>query len=167
MSSLKAVYFVCAMAFVIIDANPTPKRDIRASDYAIDSIDIVRTAANALGAAGTAANVAAATAAPLANRARGQRQGYGYGYNPYDYYDNGAAYPSYGDYYGGPSPPRNNYYNGYQQPSQYDYMYGYYPGYNNNYVNRRRNGNTKRRQFRPRPIEATSQKYTVWDLARK
>lgn len=79
--------------------------------------------------------------------ARNRRQNYYYDYpfaNPYDYYK-APAYP--------------DYYNPYYQPSYFNLQPNRKPfGYNTSKKSHRRKGN---------PFEPTTQKYTVWDLARK
>lgn len=135
MSSLKIIYFVCAVAFAV--ANPIKESKAPNKAGQDDSIDIF-------------------DATPLK---REQRQNY---FNPFEYYDSAPSYPSYpsyGDYSGyNPSFPRENNYFGYYPQQQPAY---HRPSY---YGNKKTKKNNRRKY---RPFEATSQKYTVWDLARK
>lgn len=85
-----------------------------------------------------------------------------YFYQPYDYYGgyNNNNFPSYGDsdYY---AQSNNNffsdYYYGTQEPTYHR------PSY---YGGKKSKKNKRRRGYRP-SYEVTSQKYTIWDLARK
>lgn len=82
------------------------------------------------------------------------RQNYFYDYPfsfPYDFFKS----PSYPDYFN-PYYDPSSYYSSYQSnQKQYPYPYGPYPSKKKT---RRRKGNS---------FEPTTQKYTVWDLARK
>lgn len=138
MSPLGIVYFLCIVALVTIEANPIANKNKE-----------VEKASNT----DNPSNVYESKPGK-----RQQRQGY---FNPYDYYDNRSSYPSYGDYnYGGASGQRDyNYYGGYN-PQAYYHRPSYYG--NGNKKNKK---NNNRRKYRP--FEATSQKYTVWDLSRR
>lgn len=140
MSPLSIVYLLCIVALVTIEANPIPNKnkEIEKASNADQTSDIYQ----------------------LKPGKRQQRQGY---FNPYDYYDNSPSYPSYGDYnYGGAGAQRDYSYNNYggYNPQAYYHRPSYYG-----------NGNKKDKKYnnrrKYRPFEATSQKYTVWDLSRK
>lgn len=141
-SPITIVYTLCIVALVTIKANPIPdkNKEIEMASTIDKTSDIYE----------------------LKPGKRQQRQGY---FNPYEYYDNSPSYPSYGDYnYGGAgagaaSAQRD--YNYYDNQQAYYYHRPSFYG-NGNKKNKKSNN---RRKFRP--FEATSQKYTVWDLARK
>lgn len=140
MSPLNIVYLLCIVALVIIEANPIPNKnkELEKASNTDQTSDIYE----------------------LKPGKRQKRQGF---FNLYDYYDNSPSYPSYGDYNsGGASAQRDynfNYYGGYN-PQAYYHSPSYYG-----------NGNKKGKKYnnrrKYRPFEATSQKYTVWDLSRK
>lgn len=135
---LSVVYLLCIVAHVTIEANPIPNK-----------LKEVERASN---------TEKTSDMYELKPGKRQQRQGY---FNPYDYYDNSPSYPSYGDYnYGAAGAQRDYNYYGSYNPQAYYHRPSYY---GNGYKKDKKNNN--RRKYRP--FEATSQKYTVWDLARK
>lgn len=83
---------------------------------------------------------------------------------PYGHYD---IFPPYNEYYSAPSYYPDEYYNALPPPVHRPSYYGnannlLEAGYSLDYKKTH-----KRRRYRPDRFEATSQKHTIWDLARK
>lgn len=145
---LVAIYsFTCLMIIACAYANPLPVRDIAVDRPRSQEFDDNE------------------EAAPITSERKGR-----HGYYSYDYY---PEYYYYGNYY--PPPPPQP-----QRP-----VYAYYPTYQpvqqqqQQTHHRRPNPNkleasysldhkkTNRRRYKPvRPVQATTQKYSIWDLAK-